>query len=453
MSSTKAPPEIYGNILGFLSPEDALNIVKNNTKLAPAALRYYPWDLSQKRVCKVFNKKNIRAIAYNTSIDPDTLLKCAMDKFMDTLTIKILETKEISTLTKNKALIEASTIHQLDIVRLLLKKGADPSYRGSKALFVGLSSPKVVEELLMDPRTNPYLSHDVYGVFYPGQVTVWYPLAYASFDNNLDTVEILLKHISENPKKKVNHIYWSALTNASRGNHLEMVKLLLKYIPKLKYVLALIWAIDNKNYNILGVLLKSKKILFDRPSIINVLGTASRDITAMDMLLQDPKFENYIHHGLMYAVENTIVEMVEYILSWRNPDGTKSLVLDNYLLDTNTNVNNNMFLVTIEESQPNKALKIISALLKDGRADPSSNDNVAIITAVNYGKTPIVRLLLKDPRVNTGDLDDEIITDIFQRGPVKNEVIKLLANSPGIHYKKNLDLGELNAIYFMYKKT
>ena len=57
----------------------------------------------------------------------------------------------------------------------------------------------------------------------------------------------------------------------------------------------------------------------------------------------------------------------------------------------------------------NNKLECVSSLLKDPRVDPSEKDNQAIRYASLYGHTEIVRLLLQHPRVDPSAKNNQAI--------------------------------------------
>lgn len=295
------PHEIYGGVIGFLSQEEAIRVIKVGSKLAPVALRHYPWNLNRARVCEVFSKENFKELAQNASLSPDSLLKCAMNKGVYDMVINMIKTKKISLQVKNETLIEASSLGKLDLVKLLLFKGADPSYMEDEALFVGLANPKIVEELLKDPRTNPDSFHFSYDqndtVEEP--ITSASPLESASSQNYTDTVRVLLNYSEKYPERKFSYrkvVYEHSLNEAITNNNLKMVKLLLEHAPKSKlYHWALSLAIAYKNYDILDTLLKSDKVILDKESIDGLMELVdSIDTKALKRLLLDPRISKVL---------------------------------------------------------------------------------------------------------------------------------------------------------------
>ena len=62
----------------------------------------------------------------------------------------------------------------------------------------------------------------------------------------------------------------------------------------------------------------------------------------------------------------------------------------------------------IRQASMNGHIEIVRLLLKDGRVDPSDLNNWAIREASIYGHTDIVKLLLDDPRVRKNLTPEEI---------------------------------------------
>lgn len=69
-------------------------------------------------------------------------------------------------------------------------------------------------------------------------------------------------------------------------------------------------------------------------------------------------------------------------------------------------------------------VEVVRLLLKDGRINPGADDNYAIRWAARRGHTEVVRLLLEDGRVDPTDVNDEAIRLAIQKGHV--EIVKLL---------------------------
>ena len=70
------------------------------------------------------------------------------------------------------------------------------------------------------------------------------------------------------------------------------------------------------------------------------------------------------------------------------------------------------------------------ALLKDPRVDHSDNDNEAIKSASKNRHTEIVRLLLKDPRVDPSADDNNAIQFASEDG--HTEILRLLLEHPRV---------------------
>ena len=67
-TSLVIPEEIYGQIINKLSLQEAIKVAKSNNKLAKAALLYYPWNLSLRRICNAFDKSHLNLMLKNTTL-------------------------------------------------------------------------------------------------------------------------------------------------------------------------------------------------------------------------------------------------------------------------------------------------------------------------------------------------------------------------------------------------
>lgn len=402
LTKTKAPSEIYGNILSFLSPKDALNIVKTKAKLALITLRHYPWDLGRARVCAAFSKENMEILKYNTKVSQDSLLTCAASKGMLPLSKKLLETGKISSLTKNKVLVDVSENDNLNLVKLLLLHGANPSYEHSSALFVSIEYTNIVEELLKDPRTDP---NSIYVT--SGEIGE-HPLMVAS-ETNEDVLKILLDYPSKYPGRKISYprdVYVAILYNASWGNDLNSIKLIEEYMPAGDvYNNSLKTSIMLGNYRIFDFLLDSKKILLERENIMLLIDEISRknNVKALKKTLKDPRFNDHVYWMMTGGIADGKIDIVREMLKDPRIKGDN---VDFYTNDgrgpDNVYEDESAFTMAIEhyDNHPKEILPIIKLLLKDGRADPSLNNNEHIIIASKYGYASVVKLLLDDSRVD-----------------------------------------------------
>lgn len=430
---SEAPPEIYGNILGFLSLEDALNIVKNNTKLAPTALRYYPWDLSQERVCNVFSKANMEMLKYNTNVSSDSLFICGASKGMLDFSKKLLETREISPSGKNKALL------------------------------VSLEHPDVVKELLKDPRTDP---NSIYGT--TGEITA-HPLVVAS-ETNEDVFKILLAYPSKYPERKLSYpqdVYVSILYNASLSGYFSKVKLIEMYMPvgavynnALK-ISIIHGSIARSNNQIFDFLLDSRKILLTDEEDINPLIdiiSERNSVKALKKILKDPRFNDYVYWMMTTGIVDGKIDIVREMLKDPRIKGDD---VDSYIGNgrdpDNVYEDESAFTMAIEHyhNHPKEILQIIKLLLKDGRADPSLNNNEHIIIASRYGHLEVVKLLLNDSRVDPSARDYKAINEAYEDGWYINkrsyfDIIKLLANHPKVKYNGRVPTKTLNRIYLAF---
>jgi len=74
--------------------------------------------------------------------------------------------------------------------------------------------------------------------------------------------------------------------------------------------------------------------------------------------------------------------------------------------------------------------EIVQLLLKDGRADPTDDDNYALYSACKNGHVEVVKALLQDPRVDPSVNNNEAIRWASSKG--HTEVVRLLLQDPRV---------------------
>ena len=84
----------------------------------------------------------------------------------------------------------------------------------------------------------------------------------------------------------------------------------------------------------------------------------------------------------------------------------------------------------IKWASRNGHVEIVKLLLKDPRVDPSVDDNYAIKWAADNGHVELVELLLNDPRADPGVDDNTAIGYAAENGHV--EIVELLLNDPRV---------------------
>lgn len=171
----EVPEEIYGQILNKLSLSEAIKVAKSGSKLAKAALLYYPWNLSRRGVCNAFDKSHLNLMLKNTHIDRYGLLMCSISAKDEFLALKILsiaknnpEKKEYKVNVHQGSdfvIIKASSEGLVNLVRVLLENyNLNPSVNKNLAFKVAFKNKhKDVVNLLLE---SPKFDYEDFSIIY-----------------------------------------------------------------------------------------------------------------------------------------------------------------------------------------------------------------------------------------------------------------------------------------------
>jgi ankyrin repeat protein len=267
---------------------------------------------------------------------------------------KILSLGVDITSGENIALINAVNANHLTMVKILLKRGADPSVDDNYCLELASANgnEKMVKLLLSLPTTNP------------GPSTI----RDAVRSGCIAVVKLLLEDGRVNPGANDN----SAINVACWLGHSSILKLLLKdprTDPSDGNNVILLTAVERGYYRIVRRLLMDPRVDPSdnhNPAIIAAANHGNAPI--LELLLKDGRADPKIMNSAPLSF---------------------AAILGHY--------------------------KIVKILLKDGRADPSVNNNRAIRDAAWGGHTGIVYLLLADKRVDPTAEDNYVLKIAISR--------------------------------------
>lgn len=177
---------------------------------------------------------------------------------------------------------EAIFQKKLDIIDELIKRGYDPHSKyvyikpivdASREGYLG-----VVNRLLQDPRVDPS---------YDGNLSIIEALNYG----HLDVVKRLLLDKRINPNEVTSWIKQNILVKAVEKGYVDIVELILqnpKTAPSINNNAALVAAINNKDLEIINILLADPRLVItDNESLTTAISRTNKDIR--DRLAQDPK--------------------------------------------------------------------------------------------------------------------------------------------------------------------
>ena len=154
-------------------------------------------------------------------------------------------------------------------------------------------------------------------------------------------------------------------------------------------------------------------------------------------------FEYYLSHSTreLNEMPDFIGDVIQLVYSKRlDPsfDGTflvKYVIVNNHvsllkvlLLNKKTNLDD-----CIEIAIQNGRLEMVKILLKDPRVDPSGDNNYSIRRASKNGHLEIVKLLLQDPRVDPSDRNNYSIKVASENGHIK--IVRLLFRNKRVRNK------------------
>ncbi|KAK3369443.1 ankyrin repeat-containing domain protein [Lasiosphaeria ovina] len=342
-------------------------------------------------------------------------------------------------------LMEAIDAPQVEIVKILLERGADANldhegHFGSPLVMAAADGNTEVVELLLKSGAdvNQVLQTGHYGS----------ALAAAAASRNTKVVELLLKSGADVNQVLQTGYYGSALAAAAASGDTEAVKLFLKSGAEVNQVLqtgdygsALAAAAASQNTKVIELLLKSgadvNQVLQTR-GYSNALAAAvaSADTEAVELLLKNGTDVNQVlqtgHFGsaLAAAVASRNTEVVELLL--------KSGADVNQVLQTGG------YGSALAAAAASGDTEVVELLLKSG-ADvnqvlQTGDYGSALAAAATYGDTEVVELLLKSGAdvnqvLQTGDYgsalaaaatygDIEVVELLLKGGADVNQVLQ-----------------------------
>lgn len=171
---------------------------------------------------------------------------------------------------------------------------------------------------------------------------------------------------------------------------------------------------------------------------------ASRNAEIVQLLLADQRVDPTV--GKNYLIRNaaqnghiSIIKLLlndsricknivlKYVVKYNHLSIVK-MILTNNFFNINPSMDDNILIILASQ---NGSVDMMKILLKDPRVDPSACENTAIIHASEKGNVEVVKLLLLDPRVNpSAGENDALVGAIFGK---HMELFKLLLSDPRIN--------------------
>jgi ankyrin repeat protein len=325
-----------------------------------------------------------------------------------------------------------------EILKLLLTDlRYDPSVDNNSAFIDAAKNGRtnVIKLLLEDKRVDPCANN--------GKAII----EAVRFDH-IDIVKLLLKDKKVEMTMYTVGLFQSSLANnvfidAVQYNRINIVKLLLKdgrYDPSVERNFAIRWAALYNRINIVKLLLEDRRVNspYSKTDIYELFISAIKGgwTDIVELLLKeeilDPSESN--NDAIMIAAENNNVDIVELLLSdprinpfdFHDYIGTKSYkhikIVKLLLADSRFTLN--CGAIMFQYACSDQLTKIVRLLLKDSRIDPSKSDNYCINYASKNGHTKIVKILIKHPRVNPSDNHNYAIKQSCKYGHIN--IVKLL---------------------------
>jgi ankyrin repeat protein len=279
----------------------------------------------------------------------------------------------------NRAIINAAKIGNYYLVNLLLcDPRVNPADDSNQAIIEAAyhGHDKVVELLLTDLRVDPSAQFNE-------------ALILASYNGHYNVVDLLLKNSRVNLSSLINN----PIILASQNNQYEIVELLLMDLrinPSERNNEAIRIASIKGYHKIVELLIKDSRINpSDYCNEAIILSSKAGYHKVVELLLKDKRVEDLMYkkslHGdspIIIASSRNRCKVVRILLKYQN-------------------INVSILNTAFENAIINLCVGVVKILLEDSRADPSIKKNYYIRMAARRGYHAIVKILLKDTRVET----------------------------------------------------
>jgi hypothetical protein len=296
-----------------------------------------------------------------------------------------------------------------------------------KILNIDLRDWKSVYETLKEPikKDNPFIHIKSDN---PDAVIALIESGYnPSMDNNSTIKYIILsghtkiaKYLLENYRDLIdpstgNNI---ALRTAATKGYGDIIRLILQYPTVDSSVgdnITLKYALMVKDTELVKILLNDKKVSTSLNKYIIELALDTKNVNIIELILKHPDIDPsvYDNHAIIYASRTGNIEAVKILL--KDPRVNIVTLYNNALTAAVTNDHINIVKLLIYDSRITNDIlfsglynavnygksKIVKLLLKDGRVDPSIHNNQLINLALLNKNTYIAKLLLEDSRVKS----------------------------------------------------
>lgn len=310
----------------------------------------------------------------------------------------------------------ASGKGQIDVVKLLLDKGADPKAVNSRALVAAVNNGHIeIVKLLLEKGADPKAEDSLAlkAALYHGHMEIAKLLLAAQDIENsnvasLDSPHAKLAKMYEEYKKVANlnsmTNFLPDLVQASYRGDIETVKsFLMKGADSKTDLLAFLLACLNGHTEIVKLLLKHGVDPKAKDSAALALAADGGCVEVIQLLLAegaDPRPQTFC--PLRCAVTNGHVEAIKLLFDKGTDDEAKATVLCLAILQGN--------------------IEIVKLLLEKG-ADPKYSNSVSLVIASESGHIEIVKLLLEkgvDPKA----VNSKALCEASEKG--HTEIVKLL---------------------------
>lgn len=278
----------------------------------------------------------------------------------------LLEDSRVKNAGINNSLVIPSQYNRLEILEMLLREGADPSYNNNEAIQLACEYGylNIVTRLLEDKRCDPSANNNN-------------AIRIACAKGHTKIVDLLLKNNRVDPSASQS----CALGDALSIGNIEIVIMLLndrRVDPSADNNYAIKYTSAGGYINVVSLLLKDSRV-DPSASDNSAIQTASYNGHArvVELLMKDPRVDP--------SAVNT------YSLLWSLSKGY---------------------------------FDVVELLLQDKRVDPTVHDNCCIRIASSKGCVPLVKKLLADPRVNPFVANSTPLRKARENG--HTEVVKLL---------------------------
>ena len=338
----------------------------------------------------------------------------------------------------NSAIGLASERGYLEMVKLLWTDSrVDPSSEDNHVIKIACKNGhvEVAKLLLTDPRVvltqKHYITmlltallncrHKIAELLYPkiapSTEKQVFAFIIASITGKIKYVKYVLQNLKNINPASYNNL---AIIRACDNGHVEVVKLLLtdpRVNPADRGNVAFIRACENGRVEVVKLLLTNPRVdPVVRDNIAFIKACENGRVEVVKLLLTDPRVNPADRGNVAFirACENGRVEVVKLLLT--NPrvdpvckEDSSHIPTSIILRHPELNEKFEFYFksdhnLAISKACENGHVEVIKVLLRDQRIDPTDDSNRALVCASLFGRYKVIELLLEDPRVLNSDL-------------------------------------------------